>query len=41
MEFPISPHPLCQMPLRMDDYSGTTSSPAERGFAYAQLAYLR
>jgi hypothetical protein len=29
------------MPSRIGDYSGTTSSPAERGFRYAQLAYLR
>jgi len=38
---PILPHLLRQMPSRIGDYSGTTSSPAERGFRYAQLAYLR
>jgi len=41
MKFPISPHRLRQMPFRIDDYSGTTSSPAKRDIDYAQLACLQ
>jgi len=34
---PILPHLLRQMPSRIVDYSGTTSSPAERDFAMLNL----